>query len=96
MYATANISGGHLNPAVTIGIVACRKMSVLKGTMYVVAQCLGAIVGSALLRLSIPKEICEYSGYAATTIARNAPLGDNTDFIVNVSCTTNHFSFYKR
>jgi glycerol uptake facilitator-like aquaporin len=31
IYATAHISGGHLNPAVTLGIVMARKMSVTKG-----------------------------------------------------------------
>jgi aquaporin TIP len=45
----ANISGGHLNPAVTFGLAIGGNITVLTGLFYWVAQLLGAIVGSALL-----------------------------------------------
>lgn len=44
------VSGSHLNPAMTIGAFITKKISALKGTMYVVAQLLGA--GAAWLALS--------------------------------------------
>ena len=37
------VSGGHLNPAVSAGLVAARKCPVLRGIFFIVAQCLGAI-----------------------------------------------------
>ena len=52
--AAAAISGGHFNPAVTIGALAARKIAALVALAYIVAQCLGAIAGAAVLRLSVP------------------------------------------
>ncbi len=52
--ATANISGGHINPAVTFGAMLTRKINVAKGLVYIVAQLVGAIIGAALLAVIIP------------------------------------------
>ena len=47
--ATANISGGHINPAVTIALWSAGKIDLGKSIMYIVAQLGGAVVGSLLL-----------------------------------------------
>ncbi len=52
--ATAKISGGHINPAVTFGALVTGKISLSKAIMYVVAQLVGAIVGALLLTGVIP------------------------------------------
>ncbi|XP_062857390.1 aquaporin-4 [Trichomycterus rosablanca] len=44
-----HISGAHINPAVTAAMVATCKLSLAKGVFYLGAQCLGAIVGAAVL-----------------------------------------------
>ncbi|XP_064473014.1 neurogenic protein big brain-like isoform X2 [Ornithodoros turicata] len=44
-----HISGAHLNPAVTLAMVATRKVSPLRALLYITAQCGGAIAGAALL-----------------------------------------------
>nr|AJI43696.1 tonoplast intrinsic protein [Hevea brasiliensis] len=49
--ASINISGGHVNPAVTFGALVGGRISVLQAFYYWVAQLLGAIVASLLLRL---------------------------------------------
>jgi aquaporin TIP len=51
---TANISGGHINPAVTIGVMISRNMKPALGVAYIVAQFAGAILGALLLKLVIP------------------------------------------
>ncbi len=51
--ATANISGGHINPAVTFAAVLTGRMSVYLGGAYVVAQLVGAVVGAFLLKIVI-------------------------------------------
>ncbi|KAH9777217.1 hypothetical protein WN944_013572 [Citrus x changshan-huyou] len=55
----ANISGGHLNPAVTLGLAVGGNITILTGIFYWIAQCLGSIVACLLLQfvtsgLSIP------------------------------------------
>lgn len=62
--AFGHVSGGHLNPAVTLGMMVARKVSIVRGIFYVVAQMVGAIVGSALT-------------YAFTPTALRGSLGCN-------------------
>ncbi|KFK36762.1 hypothetical protein AALP_AA4G166800 [Arabis alpina] len=50
VYCTAGISGGHINPAVTLGLFLARKVSLLRAVGYMVAQCLGAICGVGLVK----------------------------------------------
>lgn len=52
--ATAKISGGHINPAVTFGAWITGKIDLAKAIMYVVAQLVGAVVGAWLLKAVIP------------------------------------------
>ncbi len=48
-YSIGNVSGCHINPAVSIAMLAAKKMSVKDFCGYVVAQFVGAIAGAALL-----------------------------------------------
>src|SRR5262245_53071322 len=52
--ATAATSGGHLNPAVTAGLWAAKKIEPLNAVAYIIAQCLGAIAGAFLIKLCVP------------------------------------------
>ncbi|RWW50965.1 hypothetical protein BHE74_00042726 [Ensete ventricosum] len=47
-----NISGGHVNPAVTLGALVGGRISLLHAVFYWVAQLLGAVVAALLLRLA--------------------------------------------
>jgi len=48
-YGIGHISGGHMNPAVALAFVVIGEQSVVGGLLYMLAQCLGAIIGSFLL-----------------------------------------------
>ena len=48
-YAIGNISGCHINPAITIGFCVSGRMKWGEGLMYMLSQVLGAIAGSAIL-----------------------------------------------
>ncbi|MBP5222084.1 MAG: aquaporin [Lachnospiraceae bacterium] len=48
-YSVGNVSGCHINPAVSLGVLMTGKMTVREFAEYVVAQCLGALVGSSIL-----------------------------------------------
>jgi aquaporin Z len=50
-YAIGGISGCHVNPAVTIGILTAGKMSVKDAVGYIISQCIGAILGAFVLYL---------------------------------------------
>lgn len=65
---------GHLNPAVTVAIVAARKMTIVKGLLYMVAQILGSTCGAALVLAALPTEICVAINYGATYLAKNGKL----------------------
>jgi aquaporin Z len=50
-YAIGGISGCHINPAVTIGVLTAGRMTVKDAMRYIIAQCLGGILGAAVLYL---------------------------------------------
>jgi len=49
VYAIGGISGCHINPAVSISMLAAGKIGVKDTVIYIVAQCAGAILGAATL-----------------------------------------------
>ena len=50
-YSIGNISGCHINPAVSLGVLLSGGMKLKEFWGYVVAQCVGALAGSGLLAL---------------------------------------------
>jgi MIP family channel proteins len=52
--AVGHISGGHLNPAVTVGFWVTRRLSTTQTILYWVAQLLGAVSAAYLLAVIIP------------------------------------------
>ncbi|KAI8523888.1 hypothetical protein RHMOL_Rhmol13G0106700 [Rhododendron molle] len=48
----ANISGGHVNPAVTFGAFLGGHITLLRSILYWIAQCLGSVVACLLLKLA--------------------------------------------
>jgi aquaporin Z len=50
-YAIGGISGCHINPAVTIGVLTAGKMEAKEAISYIIAQILGAISGAGGLSL---------------------------------------------
>lgn len=51
IYALGDVSGAHLNPAVTLGFWMARRLPAREVWPYIAAQCGGALLASALLRL---------------------------------------------
>lgn len=66
IYAVGEVSGAHFNPAVTIGFAFARRLPAAEIAPYVAAQCAGAVVASASLRLLFP---------AATSLGATVPAG---------------------
>jgi MIP family channel proteins len=55
--AVGHISGGHLNPAVTIGFWVTKRLGTLQSLLYWVAQLLGGVAAALLLTLIVPDSI---------------------------------------
>src|SRR5262245_60768435 len=51
VYAVGDVSGAHLNPAVTLGFFAARRFEGRWIVPYIASQCLGALLASFTLRL---------------------------------------------
>jgi len=49
-----HISGAHINPAVTLGLLVGRQIDVIRAVVYWIAQFAGAIIAAALLRFIFP------------------------------------------
>ncbi len=61
-YAIGPISGCHVNPAVSFGVLVAGAMSVGDFVRYVIAQCLGAIAGAAVLWLIMSGKASGWDG----------------------------------
>ncbi len=72
-YALGHISGGHFNPAITLGVLAARRIEAREAIVYIVAQVVGAILGSGIV-LAIATGTDSFSlgtGEGESTLAAN-------------------------
>ncbi len=74
-YAYGHISGAHLNPAVTLGVLAAGKIDVTRAMAYIVVQCIGGILGSLTLRAVLGGPV---NGLGVTQLASGLPVGAGT------------------
>ncbi len=79
IYAVGDVSGAHLNPAVTAGFVAAGRFPARLALPYVAAQCAGALLASLTLRALFP---------AHATLGATLPAGgDGQSFVLEVVLT---------
>ena len=69
VYSLGNVSGAHINPAVSIAFCASGRLERSLLLPYIAAQCLGAIAAAFTLRLLFP----EHSGYGMTATLIDMP-----------------------
>jgi aquaporin Z len=55
IYTVGDISGAHLNPAVSLGFLAARRFPFRQVIPYVASQCGGALAASGVLRILFPQ-----------------------------------------
>ena len=60
VYAIGNISGCHINPAITVAMLVAGRIKGKDAILYIVSQCIGAIIGAGIL-LAIAKGLPGYS-----------------------------------
>ena len=78
VYAVGNISGCHINPAITVAMLVAGKIKGKDAILYIVSQCIGAIIGAGIL-LAIAKGLPGYSlaenGLGQNGFGAHSPAG---------------------
>lgn len=75
-YALGPISGGHFNPAVSVGLTMGGRFSWRELPAYVIAQVLGAIVGGGILyAIATGKAGADIGGFATNGFGEHSPGG---------------------
>jgi len=72
---SGHISGGHVNPAVTIGLWVTGRVASARAGAYIVAQMAGAVLGALMLSLVIPRAIWEAAGLGAPAVNTSIGVG---------------------
>lgn len=65
-YAIGSISGCHINPAITLGVWLSGRMKGSEAIGYIIAQIIGAIIGSAIIYLIVSTAGSELTGATET------------------------------
>jgi aquaporin TIP len=84
--ATAKLSGGHINPAVTFAAVLTGRIKAAVGIIYVAAQLLGAIAGAMLLDIVIVSELTDSVNLGAHGLS-DAVDGQGSAVVVEIVLT---------
>src|SRR6202051_4935677 len=72
--ALGHISGGHFNPAITIGFWVTKRIGTLDAFLYWAAQILGGIAAAFLLRSIIPEETWRAVALGTPSLLRDFPV----------------------
>jgi MIP family channel proteins len=73
--ATMTISGGHLNPAVTAGLLVARRIDAGSAAAYIVAQLVAAVIAAVLVKLLLPTHAVRGALLGVPVIASSVSLG---------------------
>lgn len=72
IYVGAATSGGHYNPAVTLGCLLTGKQFWWHSVLYIIFQVIGSVGGALLLRFCIPIDYRAQGGLGFPTVNANA------------------------
>ena len=73
--ATMGISGGHLNPAVTLGYLSTKRIDLKTAMAYIGAQVAGGVAGAFATRFLVPNNVGRLLSNGLPTINSNIQLG---------------------
>jgi len=71
-YVIGNVSGCHINPAVSLGALLDKRIGILDFCGYVVSQVIGAILGAGLLQLMVRTAGLDFTGNLGSNLVAGA------------------------
>ena len=86
--AVGHISGGHFNPALTVGLFLGRKISLPESIAYIVTQIVGAVAACLVLMTIFPKGLRDAVAFGIPAVGAGVDLGgvqiayDNTNALI--------------
>ena len=88
--ALGGVSGGHFNPAVTIGFLVTKKQEIGVGVSYIISQLIGGTVAGLLLRILFAPEVWQ-KAHLGTPM-----LGDGVSFGTGILIETRYRRVWHR
>lgn len=73
--AAGHVSGGHFNPAVTLGFAATGRLPAGTAAAYILAQLVGASIGALLLTATFPEAARQAVGLGTPGLAQGVAAG---------------------
>ncbi|BBH09774.1 plasma membrane intrinsic protein 1A, partial [Prunus dulcis] len=86
LLATNPISGGHINPVVTLSAVFVGLISLSRAAVYILSQCTGAVLGALALKAVVNSSIEETFSLGGCTLTVIAP-GPHGPIIIGIETT---------
>jgi len=82
-----HISGGHVNPAVTIGAWVTGQIKTGLAGVYILAQLAGGTAGALVLRLALPKAIWDPATLGAPTVSHRLGITNAEAVVIEAVLT---------
>jgi MIP family channel proteins len=83
--ALGGVSGGHFNPAVTIGFLVTKKQKIGEGVSYIISQLIGGVVAGLLLRVIFAPEVWQKAQLGTPMLGEGVSFG--TGVLVEIVLT---------
>ncbi|CAG2232782.1 aquaporin-5-like [Mytilus galloprovincialis] len=82
VWVFGHVSGGHLNPSVTMAFFITRRISLARAVMYVIGQCVGGMIGAGLLKGVMPSNYTGNLGATTLQHGMNGGKGFGVEFFI--------------
>src|SRR5207248_9680556 len=82
-----HISGGHFNPAGTVGTWVVGKIETGRAGVYLLAQLAGGAAGAGILRYVLPEQIWRQTSLGATLVNHQAGISNGKGLVIEALLT---------
>jgi MIP family channel proteins len=89
VFATGHVSGGHINPAVTVAMLVTGRIGLPKSVAYIVSQCAGSVIAAVALKALFPADAVAKASLGATLALKDGVpvLGEASTIVVEAILT---------